>query len=66
MRGIPSEILIDGRTRAELMIDYGLGTTSTAKREIRVVYEVPDRRKFIAECSKWDKYLWRGRTVRLG
>jgi restriction system protein len=31
----PKVILIDGRTRAELMIDYGLGTTSTAKYEIK-------------------------------
>jgi restriction system protein len=33
----PKVILIDGRTLAELMIDYGLGTTSTAKYEIRRV-----------------------------
>ena len=30
-------ILIGGRMLAELMIDYGLGTTSTAKYEIRRV-----------------------------
>jgi restriction system protein len=33
----PKVILIDGRNLAELMIDYGLGTTSTAKYEIRRV-----------------------------
>jgi restriction system protein len=33
----PKVILIDGRTLAETMIDYGLGTTSTAKYEIRRV-----------------------------
>jgi restriction system protein len=33
----PKVILIDGRMLAELMIDYGLGTTSTAKYEIRRV-----------------------------
>lgn len=33
----PKVILIDGRTLAELMIDYGLGTTSMAKYEIRRV-----------------------------
>jgi len=33
----PKVILIDGRTLAKLMIDYGLGTTSTAKYEIRRV-----------------------------
>ncbi len=33
----PKVILIEGRTLAELMIDYGLGTTSTAKYEIRRV-----------------------------
>ncbi len=33
----PKVILIDGRTLAGLMIDYGLGTTSTAKYEIRRV-----------------------------
>ncbi len=30
-------VLIDGTTLAELMIDYGLGTKSTAKYEIRRV-----------------------------
>ena len=33
----PKVILIDGRMLAELMFDYGLGTTSTAKYEIRRV-----------------------------
>ncbi len=31
----PKVILIDGRTLCELMIDYGLGTATTAKYEIR-------------------------------
>lgn len=31
----PKVILIDGRTLSELMIDYGLGTTTTTKYEIR-------------------------------
>lgn len=31
----PKVILIDGRTLAELMIDYGLGTSTTAKYEIK-------------------------------
>jgi restriction system protein len=33
----PKVILIDGRMLAELMIDYGLGTTLTATFEIRRV-----------------------------
>lgn len=33
----PKVILIDGRTLAEVMIDYVLGTTSSAKYEIRRV-----------------------------
>jgi len=33
----PKVVLIDGRTLAELMIDYGLGTTSMAKSEIHRV-----------------------------
>lgn len=31
----PKVILIDGRMFAELMIDYGLGTTTTATYEIK-------------------------------
>lgn len=31
----PKVILIDGRTLSELMIDYGLGTSTTAKYEIK-------------------------------
>jgi len=31
----PKVILIDGRTLTELMIDYGLGTSTTAKYEIK-------------------------------
>jgi len=33
----PKVLLIDGRTLAELMIDYGLGTMSMAAYEIRRV-----------------------------
>jgi len=41
----PKVLLIDGRTRAELMIDYGLGTTAMAKYLPRYcLTELPDMR----------------------